>query len=185
MNVRRVRSLVLAALVPAVEVLGCDKSRTAELSLPPPKTVAAVDLDRYAGKWYEIARLPNSFQEGCTNTSATYTRKAESRVHVLNECDKPRESGSSKHKSMEGTAHVLTGSGGAKLEVTFLWPFKGDYWILELAPDYSYAAVGAPTRNNLWILSRSPKMKDEIYRELVKRLKADGFDTDKLIKAAP
>lgn len=184
MNARRL-SFVLGALALAVGALGCEKSRTAELNLPPPRVVASVDLERYAGKWHEIARLPNSFQEGCINTTATYTLKPKGRLHVLNECDKPRESGSAKHKSIEGAAHVVKGSSGAKLEVTFLWPFKGDYWILELAEDYSYAAVGSPTRNNLWILSRTPKMSEDIYEGLVSRLKADGFDTDKLERAAP
>lgn len=185
MNARRFKGLVLGALILPALSLGCEKSRTAQLNLPPPKVVASVDLNRYVGKWYEVARLPNSFQEGCTNTTATYTVKSRGKLNVLNECDKPRESGSPKHKSIEGTAQVVKGSGGARLDVTFLWPIKGSYWILELADDYSYAAVGSPTRNNLWILSRSPKMKDEVYRELVERLKADGFETEKLIKAEP
>jgi apolipoprotein D and lipocalin family protein len=185
MNARRLSGLVLGALVVAASALGCEKSRTAELNLPPPQVVSSVDIERYAGKWYEIARLANSFQEGCVNTTATYTVKSPGKVHVLNECDKPRESGSSKHKSVEGAAHVVKGSDGAKLDVTFLWPFKGNYWILELAPDYSYAAVGSPTRNNLWILSRSPTLKEEIYQSLLKRLQADGFETEKLIKAGP
>lgn len=184
MHARRL-SLVLGAFVLAVGALGCEKSRTAELNLPPPKVVGSVELERYVGKWHEIARLPNSFQEGCINTTATYTLRPNGKIHVLNECDKPRESGSAKHKSIEGAAHVVKGSRGSKLEVTFLWPFKGDYWILELAPDYSYAAVGSPSRNNLWILSRTPNLSDDIYQGLVSRLKLDGFDTDKLIKAAP
>lgn len=183
MNARRFKGLVLGALFLAALTFGCEKSRTTELNLPPPNVVASVDLKRYVGRWYEIARLPNSFQEGCTNTTATYSLKSEGKVHVLNECDKPRENGSSKHKSIEGSASVVKGSNGSKLHVTFLWPFKGDYWVLELADDYSYAAVGSPDRNTLWILSRSPKMNDGVYRGIVSRLRADGFETDKLIKA--
>ena len=114
-----------------------------------PRTVAAVDLPRYLGTWYEIARLPNRFQDGggraCEQVTATYTARPDGRIGVLNRCDD-----AGRQRVAAGQAYVVEGSGGARLRVSFFWPFYGDYWVLGLDPDYRWAVVGAPDRKYLW-----------------------------------
>jgi apolipoprotein D and lipocalin family protein len=142
-------------------------------------TVAHVDLQRYAGKWYEIARYPNRFQRECAGeTTATYTLRENGTVAVVNEC----RSAQGKLKRAEGTAKVTDKTSNAKLKVTFFWPFYGKYWILELGPDYDYAVVGEPSRRYLWILSRTPHMDEALYERLTKRLAEAGYDPAKLLR---
>ncbi len=147
-------------------------------SAQPLRTVPDVDLAKYAGTWYEIASFPQRFQKGCHCTTATYTRSDKGYIIVENRCN--RDSVNGKASSITGKAFVEEGSGNAKLKVQFFWPFKGKYWIIDLADDYSYAVVGHPNRKYLWILSRTPKMTDDVYRGIVGRLKENGYDLDKL-----
>jgi apolipoprotein D and lipocalin family protein len=142
-----------------------------------PETVSSVDLEKYAGLWYEYASFPARFQKGCANTTAEYKLSPKGFVIVINQCT--RESG---RTGIEGKAFVVKGSGNAKLKVQFFWPFRGDYWILELAEDYSWAAVGSPKRNYLWILSRTPVMDENLYKEITDRVAKKGFDISKLQK---
>jgi apolipoprotein D and lipocalin family protein len=111
-----------------------------------------VELEKYLGKWYEIAHLPARFQEGCSETTAVYSLSRDGNVSVLNEC---RRKG--KIKQAKGKAKVVDKATGAKLKVIFFWPFYGDYWIIKLGHNYEYAVVGTPDRRYLWILSRTPK----------------------------
>lgn len=145
---------------------------------PPLATVPAVDLNRYAGKWYEIAAFPQRFQKGCTCTTAEYTVNPAGFVEVFNACRKNGPNG--KLKSIRGKAFAVAGSQNSKLEVQFFWPFKGDYWILALPDDYSYAVVGTPDRDNLWILSRTPVMAPTLYHQLVQKMAGSGFDVTRL-----
>jgi apolipoprotein D and lipocalin family protein len=140
------------------------------------ETVSHVDLKKYLGKWYEIAHLPAKFQEGCDNTTATYTLSEDGSVSVLNECIK-----NGKAKQAKGKAKVVDKNSGAKLKVTFFWPFYGDYWIINLSKDYDYAVVGAPSRKYLWILSRTPQMDDKLFTQLSEFVKSKGFNIDNLI----
>jgi apolipoprotein D and lipocalin family protein len=144
----------------------------------PLQTVPFVDLNKYAGKWYEIASFPQSFQKGCHCTTAEYTLTDEGYVIVENRCNKGSING--KESYIKGKAFVVPNSGNAKLLVQFFWPFKGKYWIIDLADDYSYAVVGHPNRKYLWILSRTPVMGDATYDQLVYRLKEKGFDMLKI-----
>ena len=146
----------------------------------PLATVASVNLERYMGKWYEIAAFPQSFEKGCNCTMAEYSMTEKGYVRVLNTCRK--ESPDGKPKTAEGKAFVVKGSNNAKLRVQFFWPFRGDYWIIDLADDYSYAVVGAPGRNYLWILSRTSEMDPVLYQQIVDRTAAKGFDVSKLRK---
>ncbi|MGQ9634519.1 MAG: lipocalin family protein [Bryobacteraceae bacterium] len=149
---------------------------------PPLPVVPSVDLERYAGKWYEIARLPNRFQRGCTgNVTATYTLRPDGKIQVLNQCRDER----GRTKSARGTAHPAgKGEPNTKLKVTFFWPFSGDYWIIDLDPGYRWAVVGEPRRRYLWILSREPHLDDETYQGIVERAAAKGFDNNRLIRTA-
>ena len=142
------------------------------------ETVSYVDLNKYAGKWYEIASFPQRFQKGCYCTTAEYTWSEKGYVIVENRCNKDSVTG--KQSSIKGKAFVEKNSGNAKLKVQFFWPFKGKYWIIDLADDYSYAVVSHPNKNYLWILSRTPKMDETIYQQIISRLNDKGFDLTKL-----
>ncbi len=146
----------------------------------PLETVPSVDLQRYLGTWYEIAAFPQRFQKGCHCSVAEYSLEKDF-VRVVNTCRKDSPEG--KVKRARGKAFVVKGSNNAKLRVQFFWPFRGDYWIIDLADDYSYAVVGAPDRNYLWILSRTPQMEEGLYQEIVKRCADKAFDVSKLVKS--
>jgi apolipoprotein D and lipocalin family protein len=147
--------------------------------LPPVETVKVVDLARYMGKWFEIAAFPQRFEKGCHCTTAEYELTAKGTVRVINTCRRGGADG--KVSRARGKAWVVPGSGNARLKVQFFWPFKGNYWIIDLAEDYSFAVVGDPTRKYLWILSRTPRMEPSLYAEIVTRVAARGFDTSRLV----
>ena len=145
----------------------------------PLEVVSFVDLTRYIGQWYEISRYPNRFQEGCVGSRATYSMREDGKIAVLNECYEGSFSGTL--RNAKGTAKVVDKKSNAKLKVSFFWPFSGDYWIIDLGKDYEYAVVGHPDRKYLWILSRTKKMDEKLYKEILERLEAKGYDTTKLI----
>ncbi|PRQ02420.1 Outer membrane lipoprotein Blc precursor [Enhygromyxa salina] len=147
---------------------------------PPLETVDYVDLERYAGTWYEIANFPQRFQRGCTATTATYELRADGQVKVINRCRKDSLDG--REVTAKGRARVVDPSTNAKLEVSFFRPFWGDYWIIDLGPDYEYAVVGHPKREYLWILAREPTMEPEVYEGIVERLAAQGYDTARIVR---
>jgi apolipoprotein D and lipocalin family protein len=157
-------------------LLGLAKSGSAEDN--PLATVPSVDLVKYMGKWFEISAFPQSFEKGCHCTVAEYSMTDKGYVKVVNTCRKGSADG--KAKAANGKAFVVEGSNNAKLRVQFLWPFRGNYWIIDLADDYTYAVVGDPSRKYLWILSRTPQMEPGLYREIVGRAANKGFDVSKL-----
>lgn len=146
--------------------------------LPPLQPVAHVELDRYLGKWYEIASYPQRFQKGCHCTTAEYTLSEKGYIIVENRCNKGAVNG--KKSYIKGKAFVEKNSGNARLKVQFFWPFKGKYWIIDLADDYSYAVVSHPNRKYLWILSRTSKMDPAVFQQVMARLEANGFELSKL-----
>ena len=163
------------ALAAALLLSGCaDKSAG-----PKPATVKSVDLQRYLGTWYEIARYPHSFERDCTGVKARYSQNGDGTIEVTNTCYKHSLDG--KKDVAKGEAYAVEGSNNSKLKVTFFWPFYGDYWIFDLAPDYSYALVGSPDRRYLWILSRSKKLAQKDKNHLLQKMDALGFGRQKLI----
>ena len=142
------------------------------------KTVTNVDLNRYAGKWYEIASFPQFFQKGCNCTTAEYTVCNKGYVVVENRCNKDSVNG--RESYIKGKAFVVKNTGNAKLKVQFFWPFRAKYWIIDLADDYSYAVVGHPNKKYLWILCRTPQLNELLYNQIVERIKNKGFDINKL-----
>ena len=143
------------------------------------QTVPNVDLQKYAGKWYEIASYPNRFQKGCTCTTAEYTYTDKGYIIVENRCN--RSSLNGKQSYIRGKVFVDKNSGNAKLKVQFFWPFKAKYWIIDLAENYSYAVVSHPNKKYLWILSRTAKMNEIVYQQIIFRLKEKGIDISRLI----
>ncbi len=145
----------------------------------PLEVVSRVDITRYAGTWYEIARYPNSFQKGCTATTATYTLRDDGKISVVNRCRVDSPGG--REKKAEGRAWVVDPATNAKLQVSFFWPFRGNYWIIQLDPDYRYAVVGSPSRKYLWILSRTPKLDHALYQGILEKLPEQGYDPARLL----
>ena len=151
----------------------------------PVATVPAVALDRYVGLWFEVARFDNRFQRQCAgDVRATYTRRPDGRIEVLNTC-RTRDGGTT---SARGEARVVDAATNAKLKVrfapawlSFLPMVWGDYWIAGLAPDYSWAVVGAPDRNYLWILARAPQLDDESNAAARSAARASGYDVERLV----
>jgi apolipoprotein D and lipocalin family protein len=172
------RVLLVCAIVAVGVTLGGCGHAIPEGS-PSLRTVAKVDLERYLGLWYEIARYPHRFQEGCTGSRATYTRLPDGRIRVENACRDARDGGAERRAT--GVAWVAPGDpSNAKLLVQFFWPFRGEYWIIELDPDYRFAVVGHPSRDYLWILSRTPRMDEGVYRELLRRIATHGYDLTRI-----
>lgn len=142
-------------------------------------TVQEVDLAQYAGTWYEIARLPNSFEKGMTCVTATYTLKDNGKVQVLNR-GYLAEKG--KYKSARGAAWVPDSDYPGRLKVSFFWPFAGNYYIMALDEDYKYALVGDPSRKYLWLLARSKTLEESIYSKLMALAKSKGFNVEEVIR---
>jgi apolipoprotein D and lipocalin family protein len=148
------------------------------------RTVDVVDLDRYLGDWFEIARFPNRFQRACTgDVRATYARRSDGRIDVVNRC----RATDGHVIEARGVARVVDARTSAKLKVrfapavlSFLPLVWGDYWILGLADDYSWAVVGSPDRAYLWILARTPTLETERLDAARAVARANGFDTDRL-----
>ena len=170
----------LITIAVTVTLFGCAESTTERLDLPPLEAVPKVDLERYLGTWYEIASYPQRYQEGCTGTTATYTLRADGEIDVVNKCRKDSLDGP--EDIAEGRARVVDPDTNAKLEVSFFWPFWGDYWIIDLGPDYEYAVVGHPSHDYLWILSRTPTLDDGTYDAILGRLEEKGYPLDRLEK---
>jgi apolipoprotein D and lipocalin family protein len=143
-------------------------------------TVDSVELDRYTGKWYEIAKIPNSFQDHCVkNTTAFYKLNDEGEIIVINSClDSDNET-----DEAEGLAKIVDNSSNSKLKVSFVslfgWHlFWGDYWILGLDEDYRYAAVGTPSRKYGWILSRTNKLPEADLERCFQIFERNGYSRE-------
>jgi apolipoprotein D and lipocalin family protein len=164
-------------LLAAILLAATPPARAAD-ETPPLTTVPRVDLNRYLGQWYEIASYPAWFQKGCTGSTAEYRLMPGGRIRVVNRCFKNSLDGPL--KTSKGKAEVVDTATNAKLKVWFFWPFKGDYWIIDLDEDYQWAVVGVPSRKYLWVLSRTPTMDDAVFQGIRERLVKQGYDPDRL-----
>ena len=135
-------------------------------------------LDRYLGTWYEIARLPHSFEEGLTQVTATYSLAEDGSVKVIN---RGFDGEDNKWDEAEGKALFVEDEQTAHLKVSFFGPFYASYVVIALDEDYQYAMVTGPDRDYLWILSRNPSMQEDLLRSLVSKAEGLGYDTGKLI----
>lgn len=146
-------------------------------------TVDTVDLNRYMGLWYEIASFPAPFQKGCRCSTAEYSPGTDNKtVHIMNRCIRFKNN-RSKMIHAKARAFAVKGSGNSKLKVQFIWPFRGDYYIIGLAQDYSWAIVGEPKRKYLWILSRDSFMPAHTYNEIIAVIRSKGYDTGRITKS--
>lgn len=170
---------IITACVSVLPLQGGDQDSLA--------VVPALDLQRYAGTWYEIARFPNRFQKQCSGeVTATYTLQDDGTVRVVNRC----RTADGEWTEAEGKARRVREEGPPSiLEVRFapaflsFLPFVwGDYWVIDLAEDYTYAVIGEPKREYLWILSRTPVLAEETYAAILQRAAAKGFDVSKLVR---
>ena len=153
----------------------------------PLRVVDSVDLTRYAGRWYEAARFPNRFQDQCAgDVLAHYALRTDGRIDVVNRC----RTSAGKVEEARGVARKAgDGKNNARLEVrfapailSFLPAVWGDYWIIGLGPEYTWAVVGTPSREYLWILSRTPEMTAASYLRAVEIARGNGFDVTRLVK---
>jgi len=139
-------------------------------------SVPSVDLARYSGKWFEIASFPMFFQRNCVaDTTAEYAAAADGSVSVHNRCR--TDAG---FDDATGKATVVEGFGNSRLKVSFFWPFKSDYWVLGLDPEYRWAVVGNPNRKYLWVLSRTPQLPAKLMEAALASASAQGFDLTQL-----
>ncbi len=165
--------LILVSLMLSFLFHSCKTSSTI-------RPVKEVDINKYAGLWYEIANYPNSFQKNCYATTATYTMHPKGYVTVENRCKKNSLTGEDGY--IKGKAFPTKNSNNSKLKVQFFWPFRAHYWIIDLDPNYEWAVVSEPKMKYLWILARKPQMDSDLYKNILENLKVKGFDLSKIVK---
>jgi apolipoprotein D and lipocalin family protein len=144
-----------------------------------PEPAKPLDLSRYLGRWYEIARYDSSFERDCEGVTSEYSLRPDGLIRVLNTCHKGSPEG--RVSTAEGKAKVVPGSGNTKLKVSFFGPFFfGDYWVLDHAEDYSWSIVGEPSGKYLWLLCREATPAEPIKASLLQRVSEIGYDTSML-----
>ena len=176
MSLKRPSVILIAAAICVLGLSACATLQRGPSGNPDvPLPTRAVDLNRYAGLWYEIGRYENGFERGCEGVTAEYTRRDDGLVGVLNTC---RQGGiDGPVKTAEGRARVVADSGDARLKISFFGPFYlGDYWVLDHADDYSWSIVGEPSGRYLWLMSRTAKPTEEVRATILNRTAALGYD---------
>jgi apolipoprotein D and lipocalin family protein len=156
----------------------------AQTPQPPVQPVATVDLDRYVGRWYEIARFPNRFQKKCTgNVVVYYAKRDDGRIDVRNTCGTAdgaiEATGVARRADEDGPSSILEVRFAPAI-LSFIPAVWGDYWILGLAPDYSTAVVGSPDREYLWFLARTPEVDQATWARMIETARSQGFDVDRI-----
>ncbi len=177
-------SLSIAFQCLALLILANTPVSAQEAASTPVKTIPSLDVPRYLGTWYEIAKFPNWFQKKCvSNTKAVYSLKDDSNLRVLNSC----KTANGEMSEAQGTARQIGASDSPRLEVrfapdwlSFLPLVWGDYWVIDLDTQYQVAAISDPRREYLWVLSRTPELDSTVYNALLQRLQAQQFDIRKL-----
>ena len=142
------------------------------------KPVQDFEIDRYLGKWYEIARLDHRFERGLSNVTAQYSLRDDGGVRVIN---RGYKSADGQWEEAEGKAFFVGDTTTGMLKVSFFGPFYGAYNVIALDQDYQWSLVAGPDKDYLWILSRKPQLEEGVFDQLVAQAKASGFDTDSLI----
>lgn len=177
---KKIKSIFVLLTLSSLISLGIHNNAIAEL-----ETVKSVDIEKYSGKWYEIASYPIVFQKDCMCTTAEYT-PIDDYIQVFNKCyisKNSQEKGQYRQLlKITGKAFPVEGSNNSKLKVQFGLPFQGDYWVIDRDEQYSYAVVSDPSKNTLWILSRMPRMKSSTYQYILNKISEKGYDLSRLKK---
>jgi apolipoprotein D and lipocalin family protein len=180
-----IKTSVIAPLLMVLSVNALAADAPSPTAVKPLATIAALDVPRYMGTWYEIAKFPNRFQKKCAGfTQARYSALDDGTLQVVNRC----RTANGETEEAIGAARQVGGPDSPRLKVrfapavlSFLPMVWGDYWVIDLDPGYQLAAVSEAKREYLWILSRSPKVDKASYAALVARLAAQGLDVSKLV----
>ena len=144
----------------------------------PNKTVDRVDLKKFAGTWYSLYSIPTMFDKGSHETTTHYTWDKGGYYDVVTTC---KEGDEGKIRTVKSKIFQVEGTNNSQMKAQFLWPFKVDYWVIDLAPDYSYVVVGHPDYKFLFIMSRKPSMDKALYEKIVERCKDMGYPVEKLV----
>lgn len=176
---RLMTSIIAIGCTISVTLLnGCSMQPVSRDMSKPLDTVQSVNLQQYLGTWYEIYRLPNWFEDdACRTVTANYSLREDGHIRVLNTCYQ-----TDKTKVADGIAKIADKKTNAKLEVSFFRPFYGDYWILDLATDYSWVLVGEKSGKYFWILARNSKLDASLEKTLLEKAKNLGYMTERFIK---
>jgi len=167
--------LVLATGVGLLAGLARNSARGKSGNPAVPEPAKPVDPARYMGVWYELSRYRNWFERGCEGVTAEYSKRQDGLIDVVNTCRRQVPDGVA--RVSKGRARIVTGSGGAKLKVSFFGPFFfGRYWVLDHADDYAWSIVGEPSGRFLWVLARDPSPSQDVYDGLTDRARALGYD---------
>jgi apolipoprotein D and lipocalin family protein len=181
------RRLLMTVFILAAGIPFTPASGEGEKKAPPPRAVPQVDLERYAGLWYQIALIPNRFQKQCVGgATAEYSLRTDGRIDVVNRCRKADGTVS----EARGVAKVVDSRTHAKLQVSFvsflgIRPFWGDYWILALDPGYRWALIGTPDRRYGWILARTPELGPEVLETIRGHIREQGYDPEAFVPSPP
>ena len=170
------RQAVLLVIIFLISLQGCRSEQPENIDM---STIEKLDLNRYMGKWYEIARFDHSFERGLEAVTATYSLRPDGKIAVINQGYKNGVNG--KLKVANGKARQPDPDDPGKLEVAFFLFFYADYFILELGENYMWALIGSSSAKYLWILSRTPVLDDNTTREILGKARERGYDTSKLI----
>ena len=158
-------------------------SCTSSKSIIDKRVVTELNLEKYLGTWYEIARYDHRFERGMVGVTANYSMRDDGKIKVINSGYQGSFSG--EYKEAIGKAKIPNPEEEpAKLKVSFFWIFYGDYYVLELDEDYQWVVIGSSSDKYLWILSRNPHISEDLYEELIKKIESRGYDSSKLIKVA-
>jgi len=152
---------------------------TASLGSPPLQPVQHVDLNSYVGLWYEIAHFPNKYQEGCQDSIVRFSLRNDGEIDILNSC---RDKQEGKLHHVDGRGWVVDKSSNARLKVSYFWPFSKEYVFIDQGKEHEYAVICTADRKNLWIISRSPVISDEIFAGIASNIERQGFQPERLIK---
>jgi lipocalin len=170
--VKKTLSLLILALV----FVSCKSQST----MIDKSVVKDLDIEKYLGTWYELARYDHSFERGLVGVTATYSMRQDGKIKVVNAGY--RDSLTGEKSEAIGKAKIPDPKVPSKLKVSFFWIFYADYYVLELDDNYQWAIIGSKSDSYLWILSRKPVIEQKLYDELLQKIKDRGYDTDLLIK---
>ena len=167
----------LFLIISVLFLFSCTKSNSQMIDQT---TVKALDLNRYLGTWYEIARFPHSFEKNLVGVTATYSLREDGKIEVLNQGFKNTLNG--EQSKAVGKAKIPDKREPGKLKVSFFWIFYANYFVLELDENYQYVMIGSSSDKYFWILSRTPQMEPAVYEMLLEKARKRGYNLDKLYK---